>query len=195
MSLFALMCKIRTENCKIKHLPCLLMRVTRYRNTFEERVIQYSAIGDGMLLEYCNGLHTTVSVSTFLSVRDWLGLRRCANSTMTLLPSQHSSVLWRIGSLTFNKKLIPMEQQSFNSLRLLQQQLSWWNRFVSASTCEARVWSRVHSFFLAMVRRGVETSSCQDPGCRDPEGEGVEVSVQVVDIATFVAVGVSQRNR
>ena len=37
-------------------------RVMMYRNTFEEWVIQYLAIGDGMLLEYCNKLWATVSI-------------------------------------------------------------------------------------------------------------------------------------
>ena len=45
-------------------------RVVMYWNTFEEQAIQYSAIGDGMLLKYCNGLHATVSVFISLSIRD-----------------------------------------------------------------------------------------------------------------------------
>ena len=40
-----------------------------YWNIFEERAIQYSAIGDGMLLEYYNGLWTMVSVLMLLSTR------------------------------------------------------------------------------------------------------------------------------
>ena len=44
-------------------------RVMTYWNTFEEQVIQYSAIGDGMLLEYCNRLWATVSVLIPLSTR------------------------------------------------------------------------------------------------------------------------------
>ena len=37
-------------------------RVMIYQNMFEEWAIHYLAIGDGMLLEYCNGLWATVSV-------------------------------------------------------------------------------------------------------------------------------------
>ena len=44
-------------------------RVAMYQNVFEEQAIQYSAIGDGMLLEYCNRLWATVSVLILLSTR------------------------------------------------------------------------------------------------------------------------------
>ena len=47
---------------------------------------------------------------------------------------------------------------------------------------------RVHSFSLATVKRRIGMSSRWGP-----EGEEVEVSAQVVDVAMFVTVGVSQR--
>ena len=90
-------------------------RVTMYWNMFEEWVIQYLAIGDGMLLEYCNGLWVTVSVLILLSANSWLGLCRCVNSVTKLLLLWRSSDLWRLESLTFNKRLIPIGWGSVNS--------------------------------------------------------------------------------